>query len=121
MRSVTAAIGLMVALGIAASVRTFGGRHRPADGRDRAGLDLSAARSTASASTALDRLPKIMLWAWERPEDLSFIDPSKIGVAFLAKTIYLRGERVESRPRLQPLSVPDSTALMAVVRIESNQ
>jgi hypothetical protein len=77
------------------------------------------ASSSGSASNALDRLPRIMLWAWERPEDLSFIDPDEIGVAFLAKTIYLNGGRVESRPRLQPLSVPDSTALVAVVRIES--
>jgi hypothetical protein len=60
-----------------------------------------------------------MLWAWERPEDLSFIDPNQIGVAFLAKTILLKGERVESRPRMQPLSIPDATALVAVVRIES--
>ncbi len=62
-----------------------------------------------------------MLWAWERPEDLNFIDPREVGVAFLAGTLYLRGEKVVVRPRLQPLRVPDNTALMAVVRLETDQ
>jgi len=65
--------------------------------------------------------PKIILWAWERPEELSFIDTREVGVAFLARTLYLRGEKVIVRPRLQPLRVPTGTVLMAVVRIESNR
>ena len=65
--------------------------------------------------------PHIVLWAWERPERLDFIDPRKVAVAFLAKTLYLRGDRVIVRPRLQPLSVPPGTALVAVVRIESDR
>ena len=71
-----------------------------------------------------DRLPdypRIVLWAWERPEDLSFIDTEEIGVAFLAKTIVMEGDAVSIRPRLQPLNVPDGTALMAVARIESKR
>ncbi len=64
-------------------------------------------------------LPKLFLWAWERPEQLEFIDTREVGVAFLSKTIYLRGERVQERPRMQPLKVPKGTTLMAVVRIES--
>jgi hypothetical protein len=63
--------------------------------------------------------PKVFLWAWERPEQLEFIDPRAIGVAFLAETIYLRGESIIERPRLQPLKVPPETTLIAVVRIES--
>ncbi|HKX29107.1 MAG TPA: hypothetical protein VJ302_15540, partial [Blastocatellia bacterium] len=35
------------------------------------------------------RPPRIVLWAWERPENLEFIDPGRIGVAFLARTIRL--------------------------------
>ena len=65
--------------------------------------------------------PRIVLWAWERPEDLSFIDTEEVGVAFLAKTIVMQGDAVSIRPRLQPLNVPDDTALMAVARIESRQ
>lgn len=62
--------------------------------------------------------PSVMLWAWERPEDLSFIDPSKTGVAFLAKTIRLQGANFLDRPRLQSLKVGPDTPLVAVTRIE---
>ncbi|HEY6329854.1 MAG TPA: hypothetical protein VI756_11000 [Blastocatellia bacterium] len=62
--------------------------------------------------------PALVLWAWERPEDLSFIDPRKVGVAFLAKTINLKGGEVGVRPRFQPLTVPSGTKVMPVVRIE---
>jgi hypothetical protein len=65
------------------------------------------------------RPPKLVLWAWERPEDLSFIDPNEIAVAYLAGTIRLRGGAVEAAPRLQPLRVPPKTRVSAVVRIES--
>ncbi len=73
----------------------------------------------SSSSTRLSSLPPTILWAWERPEDFNFIDTQKIGVAFLSKTLYLRGDKVVSRPRLQPLAVPQGTALIAVARIES--
>lgn len=65
--------------------------------------------------------PAVILWAWERPEDLRFIDPQKTGVAFLAKTIYLRGDKVLVRPRLQQLQLAPGTKLIAVVRIETNR
>ena len=63
----------------------------------------------------------IILWAWEHPEDLSFIDPKEVSVAFLAKTIYLWGDNVNVRPRMQPLSIPRGTKLIAVARIETRQ
>ncbi|MCA1575953.1 MAG: DUF3142 domain-containing protein [Acidobacteria bacterium] len=72
-------------------------------------------------TTPLDTLPRVMLWAWERPEDLTFIDPQKTGVAFLAKTITLRGDKVLMRPRLQPLTLPEGTQTIAVVRIETDR
>lgn len=65
--------------------------------------------------------PQVILWAWERPEDLTFIDPQKTSVAFLAKTIYLRGDKVAVRPRLQPLKLAPGTKLVAVVRIETDK
>jgi uncharacterized protein DUF3142 len=69
----------------------------------------------------LSSFPPIVLWAWERPEVLDFIDPDAVGVAFLARTLYLSGSGVTVRPRLQPLSVPNETKLMAVVRLESDR
>jgi hypothetical protein len=65
--------------------------------------------------------PKVFLWAWERPEDLSFIDTAETGVAFLAKTIYLQGDDVIIRPRLQPLTIAPGTRLIGVVRIEARR
>lgn len=59
-----------------------------------------------------------MLWAWERPEDLRGIDPREAGVAFLARTVFLTGDGVAVRPRLQPLRVPPGTTVVAVVRVE---
>src|SRR5262249_8979317 len=89
-------------------------------------------------------LPRVMLWAWERPEDLRSISSAKIGVAFLARTIELGSPPASSaltnkeasgeiwfgrdsaaslgvtlRPRRQPLRVGKEAALMAVVRLET--
>ncbi|HEX8473757.1 MAG TPA: DUF3142 domain-containing protein [Pyrinomonadaceae bacterium] len=78
-----------------------------------------------SASSATSRrmsgFPRVILWAWERPERLDFINPQETGVAFLARTIYLRGDAAVTRPRLQPLRVPHGTTLIAVARIESDK
>ena len=60
-----------------------------------------------------------MLWAWERPEDLEFLDTNRYGVAFLAQTLILQEDDVVLRPRRQPLKVSPATKLMAVTRIES--
>ncbi len=78
--------------------------------------------STTPPSTAkLSRLPSLVLWAWERPEKLSFVDPTKVGVAYLAKTVYLRNDRVVSRPRMQSLILPPGMKVIAVIRIETNR
>ncbi|HYM13808.1 MAG TPA: DUF3142 domain-containing protein [Bryobacterales bacterium] len=69
----------------------------------------------------LDGFPKVVLWAWERPEDLRFLNPREAGVAFLATTLFLYGDQVSVRPRLQPLQFPEGTALMAVARIETDR
>ena len=65
-------------------------------------------------------LPRLVLWAWERPEDLQFIDPSTTAVAYLAATAEIQQNgAVQFHFRRQPLRVPKSTSLIAVVRIES--
>ena len=63
-------------------------------------------------------LPAVMLWAWERPTDLSPIDASRVGVAYLAGTVTLRRDAVLRQRRLQPLRVPPKTTILSVVRIE---
>ena len=68
----------------------------------------------------LPGFPRLVLWAWERPERLEFLNPRSAGVAFLARTVSWNAGQITSRPRLQPLRVPPETALMAVVRLESH-
>ena len=67
----------------------------------------------------LPGFPPLILWAWESPQNLSFIDPHEAGVAFLAKTLFLGDHQAIVRPRVQPLRIPHGTTLIAVVRLES--
>ena len=67
------------------------------------------------------QFPAVMLWAWERPEDLTFLDSHNYGVAYLAQTLTLKGDEVVFNPRHQPLQVPPDTKMMAVTRIESQK
>lgn len=78
------------------------------------------ARARFSTQPSLEALPPLVLWAWERPEDLRFMDPQNTAVAFLAETLQLHDGGVTLRPRFQRLHVPDEAKLAAVVRIETD-
>jgi len=61
----------------------------------------------------------VVLWAWERPEDLRFLGGRRdVGVAFLSETLTLDGPEIHASPRRQSLRVADTTPLEAVIRIE---
>ncbi len=79
---------------------------------------LACAPASQRHPTAYDAPMKI-IWAWERPEDLRFLDPNEFGVAFLAQTVTLARDEVRSAPRRQPLFVPDGTYVIAVTRVET--
>ena len=66
-------------------------------------------------------MPQKILWAWERKEDLRFLDAEKFGVAFLAQTLILQNDEVVFRPRRQPLELPDKIYVIAVTRIETEK
>lgn len=68
--------------------------------------------------SAAKQLPYKVLWAWQRPEDLSSIDPREFGVAFLACHAQLTGNKVNWQWRNQPLKVPANTMVVPVVRID---
>jgi hypothetical protein len=83
------------------------------------GLGLIAARKRVEGHR-----PRVVLWSWERPENLEFINSisqREIAVAFLAGTIRLRAGEANVKPRLQPLRFPPGTELIAVVRVESER
>jgi hypothetical protein len=62
-------------------------------------------------------LPALMLWSWDRADDLRFIDPSDTGVAYLAGAIHLSESGIAVVPRRNPLLLPPDTATLAVIHI----
>jgi hypothetical protein len=83
-----------------------------------AAASLSPPSAAAPASPRLARVPPLVLWAWERPEDLRNLD-ARVGIAFLAQTITLADGTLTAAPRRQRLRVAPAHALIAVTRIES--
>ena len=61
--------------------------------------------------------PRLVLWAWERPEDLRFAGPG-VSVAVLAGTVILSADAVAARPRLQALRVAPGQRLVGTVHVE---
>ena len=74
-----------------------------------------------SPDSNLAVFPSIILWAWERPEDLRFLNTDKFAVAFLAQTLKLKDHEVHLQARRQELKVSPKTKLIAVTRIETNK
>ncbi|HEY4358782.1 MAG TPA: DUF3142 domain-containing protein [Acidobacteriaceae bacterium] len=62
--------------------------------------------------------PQLMLWAWETPEDLRALDPTRAGIAYLSRELLL-GAEPQVRLRRQALLLPPHVYRMAVVRIET--
>ena len=79
----------------------------------------AAAEPLSSAGKSYRGLPAIMLWAWERPEDLRFLEPGEAGVAAYVRGIRVERSRVQIRSRRNPLRVAQGIAQIAVVRIET--
>lgn len=78
-------------------------------------------RNTTPSPTPNSEMPGKILWAWERPEDLRFLDVNEFGVAFLAQTLTLRNDEVVVEPRRQSLQIAPQTYLIAVTRIETDK
>ena len=80
----------------------------------------SDSMTSARAGIRLD-LPPLMLWAWDRDDDLRFLDIRDTGVAFLAATLTLRNEDVVLAPRHNTLALPEGVIRVAVVHVESDR
>jgi len=74
----------------------------------------------SDCSSPAEREPEVRAipWAWERPEDLSFL-PQGSRVAYLAATVSLEAGQLRVIPRQHPLHVPPAARLLPVVRIET--
>jgi len=64
--------------------------------------------------------PRLVYWAWERPEDLRFLDARTESVAFLASSVELLPDVTRVYPRMQPLLLPPGIQVVAVVRVYSH-
>jgi hypothetical protein len=77
-------------------------------------------RPSVGATERID-LPALLLWAWDRDDDLRFLDVRDTGVAYLAATLTLRGDGVALAPRHNPLALPADVIRVAVVHVESDR
>ena len=84
-------------------------------------FNCSGLMKTEKHSLLNKEVPDKILWAWERTEDLRFIDAKKFGVAFLAQTLFLQNSEVVFHPRRQTLQLAPNIYLIAVTRIETNK
>lgn len=65
--------------------------------------------------------PRIMLWSWQKIEDLSAIDTSKVGVALLVGRFTVDQNKIALEPRLSQLQLPPGCYREAVARVEMKQ
>jgi hypothetical protein len=82
------------------------------------GIVALAVLQTGATTPPRRRPAELVLWAWERPEDLRFADSSRFSIAYLAGTLTIAGDDLVVRPRFQPLLVRDDARILPVVRIE---
>jgi len=78
-------------------------------------------RMRSDGGRAQIKLPQLMLWVWDRDDDLRFIDQSDTGAAFLAATVTLGGDGVVLEPRRNPLILPERAFRAAVVHVETDR
>lgn len=80
---------------------------------------LAACRPALPDHTALKALPKDILWAWERPEDLRWLPP-EVGVAYVASSVSLFDDHVDVLARANPMKVRPDTKLIPVVHVDAS-
>ncbi len=79
---------------------------------------LAAVMAGAGFAVWQSRSPAtLVLWAWERPEDLRFAG-NGVSVAVMAGTVMLSGEDAVARPRLQPARVLPGQPVIGMVHVE---
>lgn len=61
---------------------------------------------------------RIIIWAWERKENLTFLDSDTV-VAYYAGSVIIDNDRMAIARRVQPLKLSASTKVIPVVRIDN--
>jgi hypothetical protein len=83
-------------------------------------IALTLAGLASAAPDPCAARPSLVLWAWERPEDLRAAGPD-VGVAILTGFIELSGERITARPRRFPVLTAPGAARTALVHLQIDQ
>ncbi len=65
------------------------------------------------------KFPHIILWSWEHDDRLTYIDSSRVGVAFYAGTIMLGRDNATMLKRKNPLQLNSDTKSFPAFRIET--
>lgn len=60
----------------------------------------------------------IIVWVWERPENLYFLKEKNVTFAYLSGTVTKTNSNLEYYSRRQPLRIPDNRQTISVIRIE---
>ena len=84
-------------------------------------LALAVAGRALSQNTPPQLPQRTILWAWQRAEDLSFIDTNKFAVAYLACSVLVKSDRLQVTWRQQKLKVPEQALMMPVIRIDTER
>ncbi|MBA4078039.1 MAG: hypothetical protein C0508_23625 [Cyanobacteria bacterium PR.023] len=84
-------------------------------------LRVDAAQLPEQGHPAAGNPPRLMLWSWQKIEDLSAIDTRKVGVALLVGRFTVDKNKISLEPRLSQLQLPPGCYREAVARVEMKQ
>lgn len=76
---------------------------------------------TIPCSFCFAQQQKVVLWAWEKREDLLWIDPSSTRIAILTATATITEERWRVVHRMNPAWIPPEAKLSRVIRIDTRR
>jgi hypothetical protein len=62
--------------------------------------------------------PKLMVWSWQHNDDLSYLDPAKVGVAYLVGRFVITGEKIAFDRSYSQIKLPVGVYREAAVRLE---
>lgn len=66
------------------------------------------------------KMPDRVIWAWQRPENLEFLNPKEFAVAYLACRVLLTESTMKIHWRNQSLKLPPGAVLVPVVRVDAD-
>jgi len=65
--------------------------------------------------------PRLMVWSWQHNDDLSYLDISKAGIAYLVGQYTITGDDVVFERNLSRIKTPEDIYRVAAVRLEVKQ